>query len=54
MTEPNPPLVYAPGNELHIPIMITLGGHREKLERDRGGPSRIYQDKNICDTQGVN
>ena len=26
-TEPNAPLAYAPGLELHYPIISTLGGH---------------------------
>ena len=30
--EPNAPLAYAPGTELHWPIMSTLGGHGDRLE----------------------
>ena len=31
-TEPNAPLAYAPGLELHHPIMSTLGAHGVQLE----------------------
>ena len=34
-TEPNAPLSYAPGLELHHLIMSTLGEHGGKLERER-------------------
>ena len=33
--DPNVPLDYAPGLELHHPIMSTLGGHVCRLERER-------------------
>ena len=33
-TEHNAPLTYAPGLELHHPIMSMLGGHGGQLERD--------------------
>ena len=33
--EPNAPLAYAPGTELHRPIMSTIGGHGVQLERER-------------------
>ena len=35
VTEPNDPIVYAPGLELHHPIMRTLGGYGGNLERER-------------------
>ena len=34
-TEPNDPLTYAPGSELHHPIVSMLGGNRRRLEIDR-------------------
>ena len=32
--EPNAPLAYAPGMELHLPIMSNLGKHGGRLEID--------------------
>ena len=34
--DPNDPLAYAPGLELHQPIMSTIGETRGRLERERG------------------
>ena len=34
-TDPNAPLAYAPGLELHHPIMSMLGEYRGRLERER-------------------
>ena len=34
-TEPNAPLAYTPGLELHHPIMSILGCHGGRLERER-------------------
>ena len=34
-TEPNDPLAYAPGLEVHHPIMSTLKAHGVQLERER-------------------
>ena len=34
-TEPNYPLAYDPGLELHHPIMSMIGGHGGRLERER-------------------
>ena len=36
-TDPNAPLAYDSGLELHHPIMSTLGGNGGQLERERGG-----------------
>ena len=30
-TDHNSPIAYAPGTELHFPIMSTLGGHGDPL-----------------------
>ena len=32
--DPNAPLAYAPGSELHHPTMSVLGGHGGQLDRD--------------------
>ena len=34
-TKNNSSLSYVPGTEQHLTIMITLGGHKDWLERDR-------------------
>ena len=41
-TDPNAPLDYALGTEHYHPIMSTLEGHGDRLERDRCKILTIY------------